>query len=342
MAGKRWEKILYERQGTYPDNHVDQQSFLQHLERNASVTFYTYSQLVYYSCTIVSHLASVTTFGALFLIIHDEHERCGISSRSLFIVVNGASAVAYLAWVIYLRIADGHNSNNITATEGALLPQLQVANKIDGIGQRQAAKSAILFMATLLGLTPILKTLTEDTSSDTIWLLASACLATNILFFDYSMPRAPSVPRCIPSVGGSSEHGARNAPTVASSDYVALNAAIFASIMLASRLPTNMHVFTFLTIAIISFVIIPMAKRALLRANPSALPLVTAISLAAAVGLLLLYGAPLIVAAFVTTVAAVAFVAPAVFVRMQMHKNQIHGPWDEAVPLNSTRDGPPR
>ncbi len=47
------------------------------------------------------------------------------------------------------------------------------------------AKSAILICCALLGLSPILKSLTESTSKDSIWAMSSWLMAINIFFFDY-------------------------------------------------------------------------------------------------------------------------------------------------------------
>ena len=47
------------------------------------------------------------------------------------------------------------------------------------------AKSAVLIYCALLGLSPILKSLTKSTSSDSIWALSCWLMLINIFFFDY-------------------------------------------------------------------------------------------------------------------------------------------------------------
>ena len=47
------------------------------------------------------------------------------------------------------------------------------------------AKSAILIYCALLGLSPILKSLTMSTSSDSIWAMSCWLMCINIFFFDY-------------------------------------------------------------------------------------------------------------------------------------------------------------
>ena len=47
------------------------------------------------------------------------------------------------------------------------------------------AKSALLIYCALLGLSPILKSLTRSTSSDSIWALSTWLMIINVFFFDY-------------------------------------------------------------------------------------------------------------------------------------------------------------
>lgn len=47
------------------------------------------------------------------------------------------------------------------------------------------AKSAVLIYCALLGLSPILKSLTKSTTSDSIWAMSCWLILTNIFFFDY-------------------------------------------------------------------------------------------------------------------------------------------------------------
>ena len=47
-------------------------------------------------------------------------------------------------------------------------------------------KSALLIYGALLGLSPILKSLTKSTTSDSIWAISTWLLMMNVAFFDYS------------------------------------------------------------------------------------------------------------------------------------------------------------
>ena len=112
-------------------------------------------------------------------------------------------------------------------------------------------KSAILIYAALLGLSPILKSLTESTSSDSIWALSTWLMLLHIFFFDYS---------------GSSSTATATTSTNNSAKFPAslsTNAALMASTVLASRLPSTTHVFSLTLFSIEVFGLFPVWRRCL-------------------------------------------------------------------------------
>ena len=100
-------------------------------------------------------------------------------------------------------------------------------------------KSAILIYIALLGLSPILKSLTESTTSDSIWAMSCWLMCINIFFFDYSG-----------DVGG-----------VQFPASLSTNAALMASTVLASRLPSTTHVFSLTLFSIEVFGLFPVFRR---------------------------------------------------------------------------------
>ncbi|TVY86234.1 Phosphatidylinositol N-acetylglucosaminyltransferase GPI2 subunit, partial [Lachnellula willkommii] len=108
------------------------------------------------------------------------------------------------------------------------------------------AKSALLIYFTLLGLSPILKSLTRSTSSDSIWAMSFMLFTINIFFFDYGTP-APSF---------SINTGNKNIPASLST-----NAALMASTVLASRLPSTGQVFSLTLFSIEVFGLFPVFRR---------------------------------------------------------------------------------
>ena len=72
-------------------------------------------------------------------------------------------------------------------TQGAQSPYYTLDSPFSARNQRRlaTAKSAVLIYCALLGLSPILKSLTKSTTSDSIWALSSWLMLINIFFFDY-------------------------------------------------------------------------------------------------------------------------------------------------------------
>jgi len=131
-------------------------------------------------------------------------------------------------------------------------------------------KSALLIFSALLGLSPILKSLTKSTSSDSIWALATWLLIINIFFFDYGSAYAPKTSETTPVSSTSSSatpvdpslapvSNSIRAPRFPSS--LSTNAALMASTVLASRLLTTTAVFSLTLFSIQVFGLFPVFRR---------------------------------------------------------------------------------
>lgn len=100
------------------------------------------------------------------------HSRGG----SLASVVSNGSAVS--------AISTGHPTGDPTFATAYQPPH---GEPMSSRNQRRWAtiKSAVLIYCVLLGLSPILKSLTKSTTSDSIWAMTSFLTIINISFFDY-------------------------------------------------------------------------------------------------------------------------------------------------------------
>lgn len=103
-------------------------------------------------------------------------------------------------------------------------------------------KASILVFLALMAVTPVLKTLTEATSSDSIWALSAILFILNLLLADYGGP----------------EPGPHRLTSVLS-----MNAAISASVVLASRLRSNLAVFALVLQAVLLFALFPILRKLL-------------------------------------------------------------------------------
>jgi phosphatidylinositol N-acetylglucosaminyltransferase subunit C len=186
-------------------------------------------------------------------------------------------------------------------------------------------KSAILIYSTLLGLSPILKSLTQSTSSDSIWAMSFWLLAVNIFFFDYSGGVGAKFPASLST-----------------------NAALMASTVLASRLPSTKRVFSLTLFSIEVFGLFPVFRRHVRHRDwryHVALTVVLVLGAGFGVGMALANwdaGTPwrsgilsMVVGVFMSTLATGG--CSWWLIGLQKYKNEIRGPWDPARPILMNR-----
>ncbi|KAI1114678.1 phosphatidylinositol N-acetylglucosaminyltransferase-domain-containing protein [Nemania sp. NC0429] len=187
-------------------------------------------------------------------------------------------------------------------------------------------KSAVLIYFTLLGLSPILKSLTRSTSSDSIWAMSFWLLAINIFFYDYSGGVGVKFPASLST-----------------------NAALMASTVLASRLPSTGQVFSLTLFSIEVFGLFPVFRRYARHQSWKyhvALSILLVIGAGAGVGMIL-GGDRDVVSPWksgllgVLVAALIAIVAVGGcswwLISLQKYKNAINGPWDQARPIIISR-----
>lgn len=188
-------------------------------------------------------------------------------------------------------------------------------------------KSAILIYFTLLGLSPILKSLTRSTSSDSIWAMSFWLLAINIFFFDYS---------------GGPGQGHKKMPVAS----LSTNAALMASTVLASRLPSTGQVFSLTLFSIEVFGLFPVFRQyARHRSWRYHVVLTVLLVLGAGGGVGMILGdvdengwwpwkKGLVGALVACIISAFAMGGCSWWlIGLQKYKNEIYGPWDPARPV---------
>lgn len=136
---------------------------------------------------IVQHLASVAIFCCCFVAIIQGN----VSPLS---VVGWATICTVLAWVLWdYWQGQKLDANGDAAAKGSDADETSDSHSdstpapTSRYQQRMSTiKSAVLIYAALLGLSPILKSLTKSTTSDSIWAISTWLLMMNVAFFDYS------------------------------------------------------------------------------------------------------------------------------------------------------------
>ncbi|PLB52548.1 GPI2-domain-containing protein [Aspergillus steynii IBT 23096] len=364
-----WKKLLWVKQ-SYPDNYTDTETFLDHLQRNPRVRPYDFWPLVADSTVIVQHVCSVIIFVCCFVGIVQGR----VSPVSVVCWGSAGSAIGWILWDSWMLREHGEGSSSMTSSgnpsgvwshgqkdgqvhglglsmnetgeggeSGVQDPQQQQQQQQQGpssqsnglVGRFDASKSsllsarnrqrlstvksAFLIYCALLGLSPILKSLTKSTASDSIWTLSCWLLIINIFSFDY---------------GSGEGAGATNFPASLST-----NAAVMASTVLASRLPSTTHVFSLMLFSMEVFGLFPIFRRQLRHISWTGhvfLTLVLVIVAGGAVGITLRGGW---MAAVVGSILGSMLTALTMggcswwLISLQKYKNVVIGPWDPARPI---------
>ncbi|RMZ75692.1 hypothetical protein DV738_g5340, partial [Chaetothyriales sp. CBS 135597] len=239
---------------------------------------------------------------------------------------------------------------------------LQSISPIDPLNETM---SLLIYFA-LLGLSPILKSLTKSTSSDSIWALATWLLIINIFFFDYGS----HTPATSPTARARSESSADLASPIVRSDSsvpisshtpqfpssLSTNAALMASTVLASRLPSAHAVFSLTLFSIQVFGLFPVFRRHLRHVSfPLHVLLTAALIVLATSGLGLILSQSyththgdcnyclswiwhVVLRSMVGTLlfgSSTVFIMGACswwLIGLQRYKNVVIGPWDRAKP----------
>ncbi|PIL31975.1 hypothetical protein GSI_06679 [Ganoderma sinense ZZ0214-1] len=287
-----WERVLWKKK-PYPDNYVPR-SFLASLSRNPNFQPYTYWHLVILSCPISQHLASIFVFLAIFMRLRQRL----LDPRALVWISAGVFLTGYTIW--------------------ELLERGRVGKAARTTNRAKTLKASILVFLALMSLSPVLKTLTAATSSDSIWALSACLFILNALLADYTAMKARSQQR------------------ERLTSVLSMNAAISSSVVLASRLSDDLSVFGLILFSVQSFALFPMLRRRMQDGAKTLQVFLTILISGLSIGLTYPLSST---AAYIysTCFVFVTFIAPGVLVWAQRYKNEIRGTWDPAVPKVNRR-----
>ncbi|CAI0416937.1 unnamed protein product [Linum tenue] len=180
------------------------------------------------------------------------------------------------------------------------------------------------FTTGLYVLSPIYNTLTRSISSDTILAVTVSLIILHLFLHDYS-----GCPIGVP--GGA----LFTAPSLTS--CVSLNASVVASVFIASRLPSRLHVFAVMLFSMQDFLFAPFVTYCIKKCSFT-------LHLAFSCGLMaltlsLVYALhKLLFVVLLGLLVFVSVVCPCWLIRIQEYKFEINGPWDEAKLCFDIRD----
>lgn len=390
-----WAKLLWIKT-SYPDNYTDEQTFLDHLQRNPRLQPYEFWKLFADSTVIVQHVCSVAIFACCFTGIYNK----SISPATVVFWSSTATIIGWVLWDFWVgqqekeakllselemeekMVAEAtsetvkeNGSTNGSTTNSTPFPSRPASSHgssaqatpvghptgaatfaayttVPPYGDRSlhfsprtqkrlaTIKSSILIYCALLGLSPILKSLTKSTTSDSIWAMSSWLMGINVAFFDYGGGvGAKYVARSIWSMASSLINLKIRFPASLST-----NAALMASTVLASRLSSTSHVFSLTLFSIEVFGLFPVFRRHLKHVSWRAhIALTVLLVLSSGAGVSVTVSGGGWIAAIIGCVlgSIIMFLVMGIcswwLIGLQKYKNEIHGPWDPARPVVRTR-----
>jgi phosphatidylinositol glycan class C protein len=264
---KPWKKILYENQ-PYPDNYTDE-TFLRDLRTNIKLV--SLSEAIWGDTLLLEEFCTVIAFVLIYVYLFNEWVR----PEAIF---NISSVLTAASFVLY-----------------RFLYTKDVKNRFG-----HDLRTVLIFVVFGYLFSPVLHTLTDTISTDTIYTMTFFMMVIHLIFFDYGVSAAVV------------------------SNSLSLSAAIFASICLASRLASAYHAFIFITVAIELFVLFP-----LLRSKVKSFYVIGSLFLFDAY--FLMKSSMLFMMLFILTAVFINIGCPTFFIKYQKYKSNIYGPWDEAI-----------
>ena len=215
-----WKKLLWLKQ-PYDDNYTDS-SFLSQLKRNSTVVKYSYRKLVSDFSLVVLHLSLIMSVIVVFYGTY----RLNWNPLKPAILSTTLTIAGFLFYVVTLKIRRNRelielqqlkirqlnilpsntklsaSPNSVTPDVTELIPGDPDSTDLEEYLTEpsppnffETFKSSMLIILYLLTLSPVLKSLTNSTSSDSIWALSAWLSILNVMFNDYQIDFPKVSPR---------------------------------------------------------------------------------------------------------------------------------------------------
>jgi len=295
MRKPPFKRILYEKQA-HPDNYTDEW-FLSSLVTNGDLQSQNLGEIIRGTLAITQRITILVIFLLVFHVMHLPPSETEFLLRykvqllvfsMLLLIILGYCSVLYFNQVSCLRQP---------------LPVVQFV--------LFSFTRLCLFGGGLLGLSPVLKTLTRSYSSDTIWFLTFVLCTVHVVMHEYSYLQNNAAELFLTHFQGT----------------ISLNAAIFSSILLASRLSSSIEVFAFIFFSFAIFVGFPFWAYYLRRFSIRGY-IVSTWALVILAFFALQQASRLLSLVFGGVVFFVTFVCPVWLKWSQRYKAHLAGPWD--------------
>ncbi|VEU23700.1 DEKNAAC104989 [Brettanomyces naardenensis] len=349
-----WKKLLWVKQD-YDDNYTDR-SFLSQLKRNSTVVSYSYWKLFQDFSLIGLHISIILlvilVFYGIYMLDWNPVRQTVVSST--------LTVIGFIIYVVTLKIRRNRELINLQrrkieqlASRRARKSQSRSSSPYPGTTQVRPAtvhldleqyltepsapdlfgafKSSMLILLNLLTFSPVLKSLTNSSASDSIWAISAWLCLLNLLFNDYVID-FPQKQR-FPEVGISGSSQVAEQKTTSSSN-LSKNIALSNAIVLASRLNSNLSAFCFILFSVEVCGLFPIFNNFTRRCQFWQFHWIQVAGIVFGVDYAVykIFG-PGWVACWLSLHLLIVVAGPLYFIALQKYKDELQGPWDPAHPI---------
>lgn len=311
-----WKKLLWYKQ-PYPDNYTHRH-FLVQLKRNTTVVKYPLHQLIFDFSLISLHISNIMTVIIVFYGTYRLHwNPIGPTLISTFLTI-----IAFIIYSVTLKMRQNKElidlqRKKLTQLYNGIIPDESSEGlklkAIDPPSTWRTFKSSLLILFFLLTLSPVLKSLANSTSSDSIWALSTWLCLLNVLFNDFK-------------IDFTDKHEKES--------NLSQNISLSNAIVLASRLDSNLSAFCFILFSIQISGLFPKFNNFTRQCNFTNFHLFQLFSMVFIVDYLiyLIFGLNWLLLWAICHL-FITIGGPLYFLKLQKYKEELQGPWDPAKPV---------
>ncbi|QPG73011.1 hypothetical protein FOA43_000315 [Brettanomyces nanus] len=336
-----WKKLLWVKQD-YDDDYTDS-SFLSQLKRNSTVVNYSYWKLFRDFSLVNLHLSVIMcvilVFYGMYMLRWDPVRPIILSSA--------LTLLGFIVYVVTLKIRRNKElirlqhwkilqltSSRESGSAAAHLDLEKYITEPASPGLISAFKSSMLILLHLLTLSPVLKSLTNSSASDSIWAISAWLCLLNVLFNDYVID-FPQKQR-FPELGAvaTTANAAPVLPKIGSHSNMSKNIALSNAIVLASRLNSNLSAFCFILFSIELCGLFPIFNNFTRRCQFWVFHWlqVGTIVFGVSYAMYRIFGTGWCIC-WLSLHLLIVVVGPLYFIALQKYKDELQGPWDPAHPV---------
>lgn len=268
--------MLYQK-NSLKDNHV-QHDFLSQLQINKNISFYSYDSFVFKALKVSDQVNCCLIFVCIFVDLYTHSHGFHLVKAFQIII-----PFFYLSFLFFRLIYKNYS----------LFLFFRV-------------KSLLVFVFFLSIFSAVIRTLTDDVSSNVLWVLVGFCLSVSVFTYSY------------------------NKKASFKNSLVSFNTRFISACLLSSRFKTDLDVFFLMNT--VAFFLFPFHFFCQKVYQKKKMTLFFSVLMNASANIILFFFSPKLSFFHFVSQCFSFFFCPYLLYSFQKHKKIINGPWDEAVP----------